>query len=69
MEGLKKMGELQKGECIVVCKNQYSDTVKHFKGIYNPKLDMVFMCIAGHYDILGYMQRSEEHENNHSSHD
>lgn len=64
-----KMRELKKGKCTVVCQHVPDGKIREFKGIYNPKLDMVFMCIAGHYRILGYLQGSEEHENNRSSHD
>ncbi|HDR5269534.1 hypothetical protein E8M24_18930 [Bacillus thuringiensis] len=48
-----KMRELKKGECTVVCQHVPNGKIREFKGIYNPKLDMVFMCIAGHYRILG----------------
>ena len=39
-----KMGA-EKGACIVVCQHVPDGRIREFKGIYNPKLDMV-LCVS-----------------------
>lgn len=52
---MKQMNELVEGNCLVVARSG-GETTKEFKGNYNKKLDIVFMCVPSHYEILGYIQ-------------